>query len=67
MITLRQSLLPYIKQLAANVTASGAPPMRPLFYDFPDDAAAWAVDDQFMFGGRVRDFNARLGSALAMH
>jgi alpha-D-xyloside xylohydrolase len=29
---------------------TGAPPMRPLFYDFPADKTAWAVEDQFMFG-----------------
>jgi len=24
--------------------------MRPLFYDFEKDAAAWNVDDEYMFG-----------------
>ena len=24
--------------------------MRPLFYDFPEDPLAWAVDDEYMFG-----------------
>ena len=24
--------------------------MRPLFFDFPDDPACYAVEDQFMFG-----------------
>jgi alpha-D-xyloside xylohydrolase len=24
--------------------------MRPLFYDFPADAACWEIEDQFMFG-----------------
>lgn len=24
--------------------------MRPLFYDFPEDTAAWNVEDEFMFG-----------------
>ena len=28
----------------------GAPPMRPLFFDFPEDAQSWLVEDQFMFG-----------------
>jgi alpha-D-xyloside xylohydrolase len=51
-ISLRYRLVPYIQALAANVTAHGAPPQRPLFYDFPGDAQAWAVDDQFMFGPR---------------
>jgi alpha-D-xyloside xylohydrolase len=26
------------------------PPMRPLFVDFPADAPAWEIDDEFMFG-----------------
>ena len=50
MIQLRESLRPYIKQLAASTTATGAPPTRPLFYDFPDDTQAWTVDDEYMFG-----------------
>src|SRR6185437_2456198 len=29
---------------------TGAPPMRPLFFEFPADERAWAVEDQFMFG-----------------
>jgi len=28
----------------------GTPPMRPLFYDFPQDESNWAVEDEFMFG-----------------
>jgi alpha-D-xyloside xylohydrolase len=38
-----------MKQMKLAST-KGTPPMRPLFFDFPDDAAAPAVDDQFMFG-----------------
>lgn len=52
MIELRAKLQPYIAILAANVSRTGAPPMRPLFYDFPDDVQGWAVDDQYMFGSR---------------
>ena len=29
---------------------TGAPVMRALFYEFPQDAACWDVADQFMFG-----------------
>lgn len=35
---------------AQNTTAYGTPPMQPLFYAFPDDAKAWKVDDQYLFG-----------------
>jgi len=38
--------------------------MRPLFVDFPQDAAAWSVSDQYMFGpdllvAPVADYGAR--------
>ena len=29
---------------------SGAPVMRPLFYEFPKDAECWNVEDSYMFG-----------------
>lgn len=49
-IALRESLRGYVAALGRNASESGAPPMRPLWYDFPDDAAAWRVEDAFMFG-----------------
>jgi len=36
--------------LATNASAAGAPPQRPLFFDFPDDPKVWGIDDEFMFG-----------------
>ncbi|NGZ75008.1 glycoside hydrolase family 31 protein [Saccharibacillus alkalitolerans] len=47
---LRERLRPYIAELMKAAHEKGTPPMRPLFYDFPDDEAAWDVDDQFLFG-----------------
>ena len=47
---LRERLRPYIMEQMASAHAQGAPPMRPLFFDFPDDETAWDVEDQFMFG-----------------
>ena len=29
---------------------SGAPVMRPLFYDFPEDRTCWETEDAYMFG-----------------
>lgn len=29
---------------------TGAPVMRPLFFDFPEDKTAWDVEDSYMFG-----------------
>jgi alpha-D-xyloside xylohydrolase len=28
----------------------GTPVIRPLFYDFPSDPAAWEIEDEYMFG-----------------
>jgi alpha-D-xyloside xylohydrolase len=28
----------------------GIPPMRPLFFDFPEDKEGAAIDDEFLFG-----------------
>ena len=29
---------------------TGAPVMRPLFFDFPEDSVCWASEDCYMFG-----------------
>ncbi|WP_138493375.1 TIM-barrel domain-containing protein [Paenibacillus pinistramenti] len=47
---LRERLRPYITELMQQAHEKGTPPMRPLFYDFPQDAKAWDPADQFMFG-----------------
>ncbi|WP_237152443.1 glycoside hydrolase family 31 protein [Oryzibacter oryziterrae] len=49
-LELRYRLLPYIYSLAAETTATGLPMMRPLVFDFPDDAKALDVAHSYMFG-----------------
>jgi alpha-D-xyloside xylohydrolase len=50
LLFLRERLRPYIIAQMKLASSKGAPPMRPLFFDFPDDPKAESVDDQFMFG-----------------
>lgn len=50
LLFLRERLRPYVMAQMEVAHASGVPPMRPLFFDFPTDEAAYAVDDAFMFG-----------------
>lgn len=50
LLFLRERLQPYIMQQMENAHSAGTPPMRPLFYDFPDDEDCWDIDDEFMFG-----------------
>jgi alpha-D-xyloside xylohydrolase len=47
---LRERLRPYIRGLMQEAHEKGTPVMRPLFYDFPDDQAAWDIEDAHMFG-----------------
>ncbi|MCL2832203.1 MAG: glycoside hydrolase family 31 protein [Treponema sp.] len=47
---LREKLKPYITIQMKEAHENGTPVMRPLFYDFPDDSAAWETEDEYMFG-----------------
>lgn len=47
---LRMNLLPYLYNTALDCAASGRPMMRPLVYDWPEDAAALEVEDEFLLG-----------------
>ncbi len=47
---LREKLRPYIMKQMLLAHKKGTPPMRPLFYDFPDDETSWDIEDEFMFG-----------------
>lgn len=46
----RERLRPYIRDCMREASLSGAPVMRPLFYDFPKDKACWIVEDSYMLG-----------------
>ena len=47
---IREQLRPYIMDQYQAAAQTGAPVMRPLFYDFWEDPVAATVDDQMMFG-----------------
>jgi alpha-D-xyloside xylohydrolase len=47
---LRERMRPYIMAQMRVAHEKGIPPVRPLFVDFPSDAASWAVEDEYMFG-----------------
>ena len=46
----RYRLLPYIYSIAANIAFDGSTLMRPLVFDFADDATALAQKYEYMFG-----------------
>jgi alpha-D-xyloside xylohydrolase len=46
----RASIKPYLRREMRKLSRTGRPINRPLWWDFPRDRRAWAVDDQYMFG-----------------
>ena len=47
---IREKLRPYIRDCMKTASETGAPVMRPLFFDFPGDENCWNVEDAYMFG-----------------
>ena len=47
---LRYHLLPYLYTLVWEAHVRGVPIVRPLFFEFPDDALAYEFEEEFMFG-----------------
>src|SRR5437667_9096273 len=52
-LVLRQRLLPYLYTLFEEAHSSGAPILRPLLFEFPDDATTYSADDEFMVGSAL--------------
>lgn len=50
---LKMSLMPYIGALGELAHTDGTPVMRPMFFEFPDDPGAAAVDLQYMLGDQL--------------
>lgn len=52
-IRLRERLRPYIRAMMSEAHEKGIPPMRPLFYDFPEQKQVWEIEDEYMFGNHL--------------
>ncbi|KAJ7896486.1 glycosyl hydrolases family 31-domain-containing protein [Mycena leptocephala] len=52
-IAVRYALLPYWYSLFANASMHGTPPVRALFWEFPDEPELFAVDRQFLIGRNI--------------
>lgn len=52
-LNIRENLREYISDLFKETHEVGAPIMRPVFYDYPDDKMSWEVDNQYMFGSEL--------------
>jgi alpha-glucosidase (family GH31 glycosyl hydrolase) len=45
-----EDLTPYILNQVQRAVSSGEPIMKPLFFEFPDDAAGYDIDDEWLLG-----------------
>jgi alpha-glucosidase len=50
MIALRMRLLPYLYGLFEEAARTGAPILRPLLFEHPDDPSTYSADDEFLVG-----------------
>ncbi|CEL06228.1 Putative Alpha-glucosidase [Aspergillus calidoustus] len=51
-ITIREVLREYTRSLMKEAHERGAPVIRTLFYEFPNDQRAWEVDSEYLYGSR---------------
>ncbi|KAK9857969.1 hypothetical protein WJX84_003134 [Apatococcus fuscideae] len=52
-IRMRYALLPYVYTLFRLAHTHNQPLMRPLWYEFPDEAETFSMDDQFLLGPSI--------------
>ncbi len=50
---MKYQLMPYVYAQAKDCTERGLPMVRALLIEFPDDPAAWKVEDEYMFGSQI--------------
>jgi len=52
-LQLRQSLVPYLYTLAEEAHRTGTPLLRPMLFEYPEDAKSWGIEDQYMVGSNL--------------
>lgn len=50
---LKYSLMPYVYAQAKDCSNRGLPMLRALFVEYPHDAGAWLVEDEYLFGSQI--------------
>ena len=50
---LRHALIPYLYSMAWRFHTQSVPPVLPMYYDFPEEKAAYACPDQYMYGDKL--------------
>jgi alpha-D-xyloside xylohydrolase len=49
-VELKYALMPYVWAQAQLASARGHPMLRSLFFEYPDDATSWLIEDEYLFG-----------------
>lgn len=52
-INLRYDLIHYLYKSFWQMTKTGVPIIRPMWYEFPDDKEMYEISNQFMFGESI--------------
>lgn len=52
-IFIREKMRDYTRSLMKEAHEKGAPVMRTLFYEFPEDARTWDISDEYMYGADI--------------
>lgn len=52
-IEVRESMRDYTRSLMEESSKTGAPIIRTLFYEFPNDEKAWNITDEYMYGSKI--------------
>ena len=50
---MKYQLMPYVYAQAKDCSEKGLPMVRALFVEFPHDAGAWLVEDEYMYGSQL--------------
>ncbi len=51
-LDIRLNMKDYIAGLYEEASATGAPLLRTMFFEFPEDETCWQLNDQYMFGSK---------------
>ena len=53
LVELREKLRPYVEKHMVIASETGAPVMRPMFFDYPEDEECYRTGEQYMFGDDI--------------
>lgn len=53
LVELRERLRPYVMRCMEEAQRTGAPVMRPMFYEYPEDKVCYTIEDEYFFGSDI--------------